>query len=490
MKTCCEDIPQITCAVVDIQKRTEPIGYTNNILVINSSFSVEDQLSVGGATMSAQNNTPIDLPARTLINGVPLLSDAFRNDVISLPENTMIDGYFPITEQYYYFCTAKDGVSFARGYILNGEESFATRRSEIGDPRAFSFVAPEDCVLTSLQFLYTFQPTGTYSGTIASVLIDVLDTNYSVYYTGFYMDVPAPTSSTTDRVFAEKEFEYFVRKGDSVGVWVESRIVQLNTASAFAVLGFKVLPPQTSSLSYTSDMKSTLTNPYFPFHSIMNLFTNRPTNIHDQLAILRSAPSSSDIYGRTLTPQDFEERSQTSDVVVSHAEMAFFFSGNNPNRWYMDVSLSFKNTQLMESRYKWQGLQVGTDTILSLETLDQHNVPSVVDYLSFDISDPTTALGMLDSIAEIMVARCKFRFATIRHDLDQDIQFKSAHLFYTHQYIRIFTCLLLYPDQTCEDWYADPTQLDLAFLERISEHHHNHYLLSLPEAIRIIQDAI
>lgn len=505
MKNCCQDISTITCSIVDIQKRIEPIEYTDNTIVIGSSISVEDSLVVGAAQISIVNNK-INLPAKTLINGTPLLADAFLNDIIPLPANTIIDGYFPITEQFYYFYTATDGVFGYRGYIVNGQDNPVSTRTASQVPRGYSFLAPEDCVLSSLKIILTFEA-GSYSGTspIASILIDVLDTNLVVYYTGFYMDVPAPTSNTIGRVFAEQEFEYFVRKGDCVGVWVQDNLLVSGSMTAYAVLGFKVLPPQALlTETYTQNIKQTTaaTSSYnrFPFNNIMNSMANRPQNIYDQLAVLRSAKSSSEIYGRPLTIYDFDAR--YNNFSVTHAEIAFFFSKSNKNGWYIDISSSFEKTENLETKYKWQGILIGkseleeprplsfyiADDALSLEAIEQYHVPLVVDYLSLDINDPLIFLDTIEKFTPI-INHHTFRFISVRHDLNQDIQCKAAYLFFSYGYTRIFTNLLVDHNQTCDDWYAHPSLVEPILLDRISEHYRNHFNIPFSECVEIIQDA-
>lgn len=500
MKNCCQDISTITCSIVDIQKRIEPIEFVNNNLVIDSSISVEDLLVVGAAQISIVNNK-INLPAKTLINGTPLLADAFINDIISLPTSTIIDGYFPITEQFYYFYTATDGVFGYRGYIVNGEENPVSTRTASQVPRGYSFLAPEDCVLSSLKIILTFQA-GSYSGTspIASVLIDVLDTNLVVYYTGFYMDVPAPTSNTIGRVFAEQEFEYFVRKGDCVGVWVQDNLLVSGSMTAYAVLGFKVLPPQALLTTFYTQ-GSTSTYNRFPFNNIMNSMANRSTNIYDQLAVLRSAKSSFEVYGRPMTTRDLDTR--YSSETIDHAETAFFFSKKKIDGWYVDISSSFNNTQNMGNRYKWRGILIGKselddprplsfyimDDVFSVEIMLLNNIPSVVEYLSLDISDDATmCLDILDKFPPIL-DQFTFSFISVRHDLNQDIQWKAAYLFFSHGYTRIFTDMVIHDNQTYEDWYAHPSIHSPIFLERISEHSRNHGYIPFSECVEIIQDA-
>lgn len=504
MKNCCQDISSITCSAVDIQKRIEPIEYINNNLVIDSFISVKDSLSIGGAEMSIVNDK-INLPAKTLVNGTPLLADAFTNDIIPLPTNTIIDGFFPITEQFYYFYTATDGIFNYKGYIVNGQETPAATRTASQVPRGYSFLVPEDCVLTSLKFVFTFDP-GSYSATtpIASVLIDVLDTNLVVYYTGFYMEVPAPTSKTIGKAFAEQQFEYFVRKGDCVGVWVDSSVFS-GTNTAYAVLGFKVLPPQALLTNiYIQNLKQasdTSSFNRFPFNNIMNSMANRPQNIYDQIAILRSAKSSSEIYGRPLTANDFDAR--YNNLSVDHAAIAFFFSKRKEDGWYIDMSSSsFEKTENMESKYKWQGILIGkseldnprplsfyiADDLLSLETIGQYHVPSVVDYLSFDISDPLVFLDVFEKFTSI-VDNHMFRFITVRHDLNYDIQSRAAHLFFSYGYTRIFTDIIIPHNQSSEDWYSHPSTVDPILLDRISEHYRNHFGIQFSECVEIIQDA-
>ena len=278
------------------------------------------------------------------------------------------------------------------------------------------------------------------------IFIDVVDTNLNPYYTGVFLTIPKPAASS--RTLVETEFEYFVQKGDSVAVWVQGDAQLLGSVTPFAILGFKVLPTGTPLSSVGLD--TFFTSPphpkvepsiynRFPFNNIMNTIAQRPISFENQLNILHSG-NTSGIYGRSLTQSDYNARLSAMENRASlyRDGSVYLFSQQKTEGTFLDVSSLFQNTRTLETQYHWKGVHVNAGAILNVETLDQHNMPSIVDYLSLDLHDPIATLEMIDNISEIMVDRCQFRFATIRHDLDPDIQFKSVNLFFSHKYIRIF----------------------------------------------------
>lgn len=494
---CCQDIPTLSCLMVDIEKRITPLQFSNQVLTVDIPITVQDSLDVGGATISVENDH-INLPARTLVNGAPLLSSAFENDIFPLPINTMIDGYFPITEQYYYYFTATNGSFQYNGYILNGQPTSVSTRVSNSNQRCFSFVAPEDCVLTSLTFLLTFVPGNYGTSPIASVMVDVMDTNMSVYYTGVYIDVPAPSSNTLDRMFVETQFQYYVQKGDSVAVWVQRNILAMETRTAFATLGFKVLPPQSLATLACSffDWKTTITHSQTPFNNILNSIINRPIHIVDQLEILQTCGKL--YYGRKLTNMDYKQRLSVQEPIYDDQEQFVLFFCNKKSGWCMDISSSFENTKNLREEHSWQGVLIGDrndrEDVIDmnddefLDNMSQLDFPLHMDYLSMDFEEDMNGM----SIEKVLSVIDKYKFAvvTFRHNGDPDMQSIIGNALIYSDYRYLFVNVLVEKGKesnVLENWYAHPDFIDPQMIQRIQEHPSNNEFMSSQTCIQLLQ---
>lgn len=508
MKTCCQEISRVSCSIVDINKRIQPIQYTTDgILFIDSPVEISNGLSIGGATMSIVGNH-INLPAKTLINGVPLLSDAFRNNIISLPITTKINGYYPITEQYYYFYNVDSSSSSTtftqyRGYIRNGNSFPVNVRTATQTPQGFSFIVPEDCVLTSLKVLYVLRRTfGVNPPSNAIIYIDVVDTNLNPYYTGVFLTITKPAANS--RTFIEAEFEYYVQKGDSVAVWVEGDNGGTGSASTqsvtpFLILGYKVLPtgvPLTSifhdpSYLHAPPRPKVEPSPYnrFPFNNIMNSIAQRPIQFQDQLKILNSSTPSTGIYGRKLTPADYHARLSFFNKNRANAFQdifAYCFSNQKTNGTFVDFSKLYWNTLTLETQYPWKGILVGENEPLSKRPysvhtvgplsqmiLDEHEMPSNIDYLSFDLDDP---LPVFEDFI-LVLQYIKFGFMTMRHNNNDEVRIRTRDVMLSHGYSKIFTDIVIGTNNgewvATEDWYAHPDIADPIMIQQVVDHPDN-----------------
>lgn len=321
MKTCCQELQDIKCSIPDINERIAPIEYINNNLVVNTTVSVKTNFTIGGAGISTETGH-LDLPARTLINGVPLLSDAFLTDVINLPSDTISNGYFPTIEQYFYFFMASNTTTdlnpSPNGYIINGTTS--TTGTPTVDMRAFPFIAPEDCVLTSLKLIYIIVPgTGLSTPGNGRVSLDVIDQNLNPFFTGISYDIVAASSNSC--TLFQSQFEYYLRKGDSVGIYVNGSASESNGGvSIYATLGFRIIPSSLLLTNFTNttkmvSLRNSSVSIYnrFPFNKIMNFHRRFPISFEEQLEMLRLKQFSTEkLYGRKLTTQDYELRSKFS----------------------------------------------------------------------------------------------------------------------------------------------------------------------------------
>lgn len=459
---CCQDVPVLSCRIVDIEKRIEPIQYTDGVLEVDAPVSIGDALIVGGAEISTTTGR-INMPAKTLVNGAPLLSDAFTG--LSLPANTKISGYYPVTEQYYYYYTAASGNAIYEGYILNGQPQPVGSRTAASNQRCFSFIVPEDSILTSLSVLFTYPP-GSYGTTIASGFLDVMDTNLAVYYTGVYFEVPA---SSSGRGFVENQFEYLVRKGDSVAVYIQRNPTLFGASTAFATLGFKVAPPQSlTSTRFMSSITPMLSSPTtvnrFPANGILSSIANRPTHIMEQLERLQAGQP---IHGRPLTPHDYQTRMKAGRTYDDLEKVLMFFFGEKRDGSFVDISssTSFNNSQRLQQDYGWQGIQVSHDDIGSMV------VETDADYLSLD----RCPVPAFEAFAPTLATR-KFGFVTVGHDGDGDAQSVIGNALQYHGYARIFTDVLVAKSAdhaVREDWFAHLGVVDPNTLQKIREHPEN-----------------
>lgn len=519
METCCQNFSQISCSITDILKRIQPIQYsTDGVLDIDSSIDIQTGLLVGNAEISVINNH-LNLPARTLINGVPLLSDAFTNDIISLPTTTMINGYFPITEQYYYFYNVNSSSfgSFSyRGYIVNGRNYPVNVRTASQDPHGFSFIVPEDCVLTSLKLLYVLTSGIFATPTDAIIYIDVVDTNLNPYYTGVFLTITKPANSS--RTLIETEFEYFVRKGDSVAVWVQGDGQFLGSVTPFAILGFKVLPTGTPLTSATQDpfylhkplrakVEPSVYN-RFPFNNIMNSIAQRPIQFEDQLKILRSSSlkSSAGIYGRKLTSADYQARLSSSNENRPSAfqdGFAYVFSNQKTNGTFVEFSSTYWNTLTLETQYHWKGILIGptqplSGRPLSLHTTEplspmifgQHEMPQNIDYLALDADD---LLPVFEDFIPVF-QYAKFGFVSLRHNDDESARNRTRDVMLSDGYSKLFTDVLIMSDNgewvPTEDWYAHADIVDPVMIKNVMDHPDNIEKIEPSTCGEIIKDVI
>lgn len=507
METCCQDIPDIACAIVGINERIVPLEYTDNTLIIDSPLLVENTLTIGGAVISMTDGH-INLPAKTLVNGAPLMSSAF--ETINLPDNTMIDGHQPITEHYYYYFTALKGAQTLDGYIVNGYPNTVGKFSpskQIQPTYGFSFTAPEDCVLTSLKVLCVLQttsPNPSPAPTNISIVLDVMDTLLNTYYTGVLLEIPSPSANS--RNFVETVFEYPVFKGDAAGVYVVGSTDTLGTISVFATLGYKMLPPPsvmsaTPSTTY-SRFQSIHEEPQhnrFPFNNIMNTQRQAPLHFEDKLRMLSSSPpqiNRSQIYGQKLTFYDYDRRLSPLQKSSLNPGQPNEFSGAFSKQdiiasllcggggYYIDFSSSDHNdtTELAEA-YTWKGILIGRDKperplslcIQAVEDMDyfdifsQNNVPPYIDYLSLDVRETGWAQDTLQNFAPIILnGHYRFGVIVVRHDKSL-LAIKLGNDIVPH-YKKVFTGVQVdEAQQVFEDWYVCPNLLHPAILKMMAQ---------------------
>jgi hypothetical protein len=522
MKTCCQDLQEIKCSIPDIQNRISPIEYVNGVLVVNTSISVETSLTIGGAQISTETGH-INLPTRTLINGVPLLSGAFATDVINLPTNTMFNGYAPTTEQYFYFFTSSNS-SFDLnpnpvGYMINGT-SLATRAPSV-DLRGFPFIAPENCVLTSLKLMYIIVPG---SGPITQptnglISLDVVDKNLNPFFTGISYTIIPPLASSS-RTSLQSQFEYYLQKGDSVGIYVSGSAAQFGGGVCiYATLGYKIIPPTLllaplkapTQKSLRQSNTSSLYN-RFPFNNIMNSYRKTPVRFEDQLDALQSNKNSSHaLYGRTLTSQDYELRSTIPKGIPTAYQdsVAFIFNNSKQEGYFIDFSSKHQNTLQLEKKCDWTGLLFGAseqqeerplsvhipDDPTSIdydEVFRQNSAPTTIDFLSFDLDDPYIACNTFERFFSIFDSYT-FNFVVVKHNGDPNIQSRTGNILLFYQYTRLFVNVMIEKDHewiVSEDWYVHPDLIaSYGFIQEIIDNVDNIDNILSTKCVQIISSA-
>lgn len=515
MKTCCQDIQDIQCSIPAIQERIVPIDFINNTMVVDSAISVENTLTIDGAEISTETGH-IDIPARTLLNGVPLLSDAFLSQVINLPTDTILNGYAPTIEQYFYFFTATSStflLNFApNGYMINGLT--ITTGTPTVDMRAFPFIAPEDCVLTSFKLLYVVSPGISGNAGNGRVSLDLIDKNFNPFFTGIAYDIIAPSNDS--RTFFQSQFEYYLQKGDSVGIYVSGSAQFNGGVSIYATLGYRVIPPSLLSSSINISRHTMLRNSpslsslynRFPFNQLMNFQRQNPISFEDQVDIIRSQDNDSkQIYGRSLTTQDYELRSMIpkDGPSVYQDAIAFLLNNLKVGGSFIDFSIYHKNTKQLEQDHDWTGILFAVndknlqerDYYISgdLTKMDYHtifvenNMPNCIDYLSFDMEDPELARDTFEILFP-MLNLYKFNFITIRHDGDPNVQSRTGNILLMYQYVRLFFNIMVETKnewKVSEDWYVHPDLItSFPFIEKIITHPENVDNLRSTTCINII----
>lgn len=229
--SCCLQVPTVECNLQTILARIEPIQYVNDTLVVDSPLSVKDTITIGDETLTIVNNV-LELPQDTTIAGTPLNALPFTGNILELPPQTAIDGFNLFTTSYVYFFNSGNTTT-SNNYIIN-----ARYIGSITNTIKFPFVAPENCVLTSLIFSFAVSSSAPSTITNATAYIDVVDLVGTITYTG--ISVTIPTCPKSSKYFADTKFQYSLAKGHGVGI----RFTYSGSAGSvcqFATLGYKFL---------------------------------------------------------------------------------------------------------------------------------------------------------------------------------------------------------------------------------------------------------
>jgi len=237
--SCCQNVPQVACAIEEILNRIEPIQYVNDTLVINSPLSVETAVYINEEPLTIVDNV-LDLPDTSTIDGNPLDGLPFTGDILELPPQTTIDGFSIFTTNYFYFFNTS-GYTSSGNYII-GSNILAFGVIVPTTNLVFSFFAPEDCFLTSLVFSFAVQSSAPSTIINATAEIHVIDPSNPlvVINTGITATIPSCPRGT--KYYADTTFQYSLPKGWSVGIYFTYAGSAGGTCQ-FATLGYKFVPP-------------------------------------------------------------------------------------------------------------------------------------------------------------------------------------------------------------------------------------------------------
>ena len=345
----------------------------------------------------------------------------------------------------------------------------------------------------------------------------LIDKNFNPFFTGIAYDIIAPSNNS--RTFFQSQFEYYLQKGDSVGIYVSGSAPFSGGVSVYATLGYRIIPP--SLLASSAEMsrhKSLRQSPHssiynrFPFNNLMNFRRQAPISFEDQLEIIRSASKNPEnIYGRMLTPHDYELRSMIprDGPTIYQDAIAFLFNNLKSNGSFVDFSERHQNTKELEQQYRWKGLLFGfeddkteqNERLLSAtisnnftqinyqDVFTKYNMPEQIDYFSLDLRDTEVARHAFETFSPVL-DKYKFNFLTIRHDGDPNLQSRTGNIMHAYHYIRLFYNIIVEKENkfcSSEDWYVHPELItSFPFIQKIPDNPDNADNLLSSKCIHII----
>lgn len=234
MEPCLSSFP-IQCEVSQILERLEPIHYEDGILVVSAPVSVgSSAILLGDQTIGVQNNV-LNFPDNSTIDQEPLKDPPFTGDILELPPETVIDNAIIFTTNYFYFMN-NSSTNSGNYMLLNELFGYS------GGGR-FPFIAPKDCVLTSLIFSFLGNTeASTVSITNATAHIDIISTSGVI--TQSVVTATIPVCPPNKKLYVDKKFYYPLSKNYAVGIrftYDQGTIPSGTGGGQFATLGYKFL---------------------------------------------------------------------------------------------------------------------------------------------------------------------------------------------------------------------------------------------------------
>ena len=228
MESCSTSV-HIQCALSDILERIAPIQYENETLVISSPVSINSSSIVIDTQPISVRNGVLDFPDTTTIDHEPIKDPPFTGDTLELPPQTVIDNFKIFNTNYFYFMN--NGSTNSGNYILLNSSG-----------AQFPFIAPKDCVLTSLIFSFLGNTqASTISITNATAYIDVISPSGVI--TQNIVSATIPVCPPNTKPYVDKKFYYPLSKDYAVGIrfTYDQGTISGFGGCQFATLGYKFL---------------------------------------------------------------------------------------------------------------------------------------------------------------------------------------------------------------------------------------------------------
>lgn len=225
----CSDTSVLQCSISNILERIEPIQYENDTLVISSPVSINSSsIVIDNQSIQVQNGV-LDFPDNTTIDYDALKGLPFTGDTLELPPQTVIDNFKIFNTNYFYFMN--NGSTNSGNYILLNSNG-----------NRFPFIAPKDCVLTSLIFSFLGNTqASTVSITNATAYVDIVSPLGII--TPNVVSATIPVCPPNKKPYVDKKFYYPLSKDYAVGIrfTYDQGTISGFGGCQFATLGYKFL---------------------------------------------------------------------------------------------------------------------------------------------------------------------------------------------------------------------------------------------------------
>ena len=192
-----------------------------------------------------------------------------------------------------------------------------------------------------------------------------------------------------------------------------------------------------------------------------------------------------------LIPEPYNSREGQDQFIVN-------ILNHKKNGYFLEIgsydAVDGNNTYVLEKIYNWKGLMVeydknceesykkyrNSDYIIEDATkidynkiLTDLNFPKNIDYLQIDLDvDNKSTLQTLELLNDTIFDNYKFSVITFEHDIYRGDYFntknKSREIFKNRGYYLIFNDVQTTDGRKFEDWYINPSHLDMNFVNNIS----------------------
>lgn len=174
---------------------------------------------------------------------------------------------------------------------------------------------------------------------------------------------------------------------------------------------------------------------------------------------------------------------QSSNSQIGQESFVLNVLSKKQNGVYVEIgagSPSYNNnTLLLEKEYGWSGvgfeiravlakkynetrsnpcIQTDARTFNYLHYFQENNFPNQIDYLQMDIHPHSDTLIALK---QLPLSQYRFSVITYEHGGDKELQFQSREIFNNLGYFLVIKDVRYYDTYQLEDWWVDPTAIDL-----------------------------